>query len=171
MRRMPGWGRRNRLGIAAAAIVAAVHGGWLATATADDTNVDRFGYTNKGAYEGCLEVGWKTSKGETYYVSDGSHCVLSGHTIYWRLDNLAKHYPLTAGSEVWGEIRIPLVDVKSCRKEVTKFYYQPDAGVTVEYRTRGTTENFNRCRIHSVGDAPYEGSQAEAPGADRSNAQ
>jgi hypothetical protein len=63
--------------------------------------------------------------------------------VYWAGDCTDK---LEAGAEVWMRISIRGGENKNCRKDDTKFYYDPDGG-TVKYTTRGTTLDGNRCRI------------------------
>jgi len=161
--------RRNWLAIAAAGILAAVCSG---SAQAEDYDVDRIGYHNRGAYVGCLDIEWKTPSGGEHYASDAGHCIAAGKTTYWRLENLAKQdSSLVAGSEVWAVITIPLGSGHGCHKKLTKFYYQPDSSTTVTYVTRGTTLSGNTCHVQKIGDARYRGSQADAPGVDRGDTQ
>lgn len=56
-------------------------------------------------------------------------------------------YSIPIGTEVWGGIRIVYVkNDKNCQKNGSIFRYHPDGG-TLEYVSKGTTEDNNRCRI------------------------
>ncbi len=44
---------------------------------------------------------------------------------------------------------------KSCRKDQTHFYASRSNGRTIKYRTRGTTQNNNRCRINDRPSSDY----------------
>ncbi|MCR9269956.1 MAG: hypothetical protein NXH72_08225 [Hyphomonadaceae bacterium] len=140
---------------------------------AENYSIKAIKYKNNGAYNAFFGIELQGTRGT--YPCEGSNTkgsgIKSGKSITIQLDNSDGSLISTAdddctphlGQEIWGVVYIdrgagwsPAVNEQSCRKDNTKFYYDP-AGGTLVVKSKGTTENGNRCRLVDKGNVHYIG--------------
>jgi len=156
------------------AIAALITLGLAAPAHADEQwAVSKIKYKNNGSYEAYFNFAGKYANGYSYEC-DGMNTkgtgIKQGQSVTIRIDNSDKSYITgededcsgPVGGEVWGVAYLDrgnnyseFTKRKNCRKDGNKFYYHPDGG-TVEFRSGGTLENNNRCKLGSKGGVKWD---------------
>lgn len=128
--------------------------------------VDKLKYTNKGGYNVVLAVvklnptygKWendypnnpsdsnpnnkKVSRNQSQTV-DLTHMVDSGKGLGFK----PSYAKLRQGDEVWLHVDIVLGEKKSCRKDTHKLVYKRGVNKTMEFFSKGTVTDGNRCRF------------------------
>ena len=125
----------------------------------EDFRVDTLRYRNDGGY-------W--AKVAVAYLDGGSLCLVerrvrvgAGNTVDFKLGGKNDSWEAVAGCtkaipqgrEVWMIASVETAPgywvPRTCHKDETHFYANQDDGGTIKYRTRGTTQHNNRCRINN----------------------
>jgi|GEM_PF-2555026 len=142
-----------RLSAAAAGLIGFVL--MAGAAQADEYRISKMNYKNNGDYSAYLMIrynnngspcgvySWgteKTGAKQQMDLTDESFGVYQGD-----IKNCGG--PIPAGKEVWGKVMVVGGRDRSCRKDGTKFIYDPDSITRVVYRSGGTSQNNNRCKI------------------------
>lgn len=124
--------------------------GFVSPVLADGWKIKTVEYDNNGAYDASFEVTFKRGNVKCKaFKAGGKPIDLSSDNTRFYEDNACEDGP-QEGDEIWGKYNIEFGPSKSCRKDGAKFYYSADGG-TLRYRSGGTTQNNNRCKISSKG--------------------
>jgi len=149
---------------------------FVAPAHADDWAVSKIKYKHEGAYWSYFTFAAQDREGKTRECNaknQNANGLENGDSITLRIDNSDESTNMNwkwencareKGSEVWGIVYIDhsggvatgkLLKRKSCRKDHARYFYHPHSGVVV-VKTKGTTENNNRCRIEHNGGVRWD---------------
>lgn len=132
-----------------------------ASVMANDYSVNKFRYTNNGAYDAQVNLFYALPN--TKYkckLLDRFDTVIGGDAETFSIGGLGWYEAknphdqckaeVPEGAEVWLEIDIQAGEKKSCRSENKRFFYHPDGG-KARLLTAGTTQHNNRCKIKNKG--------------------
>lgn len=125
----------------------------ISGAAAEEFEIKKLVYANKGGYGACIYLNWINEDGEKKKLGptllDGDQCPPTGQSRTINLNKITtseKRELPKDGDEVWLMINIDAGEKKSCRKDNTRFIYRAD-GKTAKFKSSGTTLQNNRCRI------------------------
>ena len=128
-------------------------------------NIKSMTYRNEGGYQARFYVRWTTPAGVTCagyksldYTSSTAKTVsfhLGG--FFQKLNQLSQNdackkyvqwsgeIRIAEGSRVWGVVDIKSGQMKSCKGTKAVYFYDKLTSGDIKYKTRGTTQNNNRC--------------------------